>query len=41
MEREITLSGISFVYPTAKTLELFTYYEVNEVSFGISMVVGV
>ena len=41
MEREITLSGISFVYPTAKTLELFTYYEVNELSFGICMVVGV
>lgn len=41
MEREIALGGISFVYPTAKTLELFTYYEVNELSFGISMVCGV
>ena len=41
MEREIALSGISFVYPTAKTLELFTYYEVNELSFGVSMVIGV
>ncbi len=41
MEREIALSGISFVYPTAKTLELFTYYEVNELSFGITMVIGV
>jgi uncharacterized membrane protein YedE/YeeE len=41
MERDIGLSGISFVYPTAKTLELFTYYEVNELSFGISMVCGV
>lgn len=41
MEREIELTAISFVYPTAKTLELFTYYQVNEVTFGISMVVGV
>ena len=41
MERDISLSGISFVYPTAKTLELFSYYEVNELSFGISMVCGV
>jgi uncharacterized protein len=41
MEREIALSGISFVYPSAKTLELFTYYEVNELSFGVSMVCGV
>ena len=41
MERVIDLTGISFVYPSAKTLELFTYYEVNELSFGISMVIGV
>lgn len=41
MEREIALSGISFVYPTAKTLELFTYYELNELSFGVCMVCGV
>ena len=41
MEREIALAGISFVYPSAKTLELFTYYEVNELSFGVSMVCGV
>jgi len=41
MEREIAIAGISFVYPTAKTLELFTYYEVNELSFGISLVCGV
>ena len=41
IERVIDLTGISFVYPSAKTLELFTYYEVNELSFGISMVIGV
>ena len=41
MEREIAISGISFVYPSAKALELFTYYEVNELSFGVSMVCGV
>ena len=41
MERTINLTGITFVYPTAKTLELFTYYEVNELSFGIALVIGV
>jgi len=41
MEREIILDGITFVYPTAKTLELFMYYEVNELSFPISLVCGV
>jgi len=41
MEREIVLDGITFVYPTAKTLELFMYYEVNELSFPISLVCGV
>lgn len=41
MERVIDLTGISFVYPSAKALELFTYYEVNELSFGVSMVCGV
>lgn len=41
MERIIASSGISFVYPTAKSLELFMYYEVNDFSFEISLVIGV
>lgn len=41
MEREIALSSITFVYPTAKALELFTYYQVNELSFGITIICGV
>ena len=41
MERTIELSSITFVYPIAKTLELFTYYQVNEVSFAIAIIVGV
>ncbi|KAB7884376.1 YeeE/YedE family protein [Poseidonibacter ostreae] len=41
MEREIALDGITFVYPTAKTVELFMYYEVNEFSFPIALVCGV
>lgn len=41
IEREIELSSITFVYPTAKTLELFTYYQVNELSFGITIICGV
>jgi 4-amino-4-deoxy-L-arabinose transferase-like glycosyltransferase len=41
LEREIALSGISFVYPIGKTIELFSYYEVNELSFAITLVCGV
>lgn len=40
-ERNISASSLSFVYPIGKTLELFTYYEINELSFGISLVCGV
>jgi len=41
MERIIPLEGITFVYPTAKSLELFMFYQVNELSFPISIVIGV
>lgn len=41
MERVIDLTGITFVYPTAKSLELFMFYQVNELSFAISIVIGV
>jgi replicative DNA helicase len=40
MEKEIQVQAISFVYPSAKTLELFTYYQVNEFSFGVCLVIG-
>lgn len=41
IERLIPVTGVTFVYPTAKSLELFMYYEVNELSFAISLVAGV
>lgn len=41
MERTINLSGVSFVYPTAKSIELFSYFEVNELTFGICLIIGV
>lgn len=41
MERLINLAGITFVYPTAKSLEMFMYYEVNQLTFSISLVCGV
>lgn len=41
MERVIALTGITFVYPTAKTVELFMFYQVNELTFAISTVCGV
>ena len=37
----VELSGITFVYPTAKSIELFMLYEVNEFSFPISLVCGI
>ncbi|TLP40444.1 YeeE/YedE family protein [Arcobacter arenosus] len=41
IERMIDPAGITFVYPTAKTLELFMLYQVNELSFSISLIVGI
>ncbi len=41
IERMIDPTGITFVYPTAKTLELFMLYQVNELSFSISLIVGI
>lgn len=41
IERVINLSSLSFVYPSAKTLELFAFYEIKNLSFGISTVIGV
>ncbi len=40
IDKEIQTQAISFVYPSAKTLELFTYYQVNEFSFGVCLVIG-
>lgn len=40
-ERDIALTSISFVYPIGKTIELFTYYEINELTFAITLVCGV
>ncbi len=41
MERTIDLSSITFVYPIGRTLEFFSYYEVNELSFAITIIIGV
>ena len=41
MERLIDLSGISFVYPTSKSLELFMFYQVNYFTFPIALLCGV
>ena len=41
IERVVELSGITFVYPTAKTVELFMLYQVNELTFSISLVCGI
>ncbi|RXJ68270.1 hypothetical protein CRV08_08440 [Halarcobacter ebronensis] len=41
MERVIELNGVTFVYPAAKTMEFFTYYQISELNFPISLVFGV
>ncbi len=41
LERPVSFTSMTFVYPTAKTLELFSYYEVNELNFTISVILGV
>lgn len=41
IERVVNPEGISFVYPTGKTIELFMLYQVNELTFSISLVLGV
>lgn len=41
IERVVNIEGISFVYPTGKTIELFMLYQVNELTFSISLVLGV
>ncbi len=41
MERQIPLESVTFVYPTAKTLEFFTYFQVTQLSFGVSVILGV
>lgn len=41
IERVVNLNGITFVYPTAKSLELFMMYQVNDLTFPISLILGI
>ena len=41
IEREISISSVTFVYPTAQTLEFFSFFQVTELSFGVSIILGV
>jgi uncharacterized membrane protein YedE/YeeE len=41
LEREIAISSVSFVYPAAQTLEYFAFFQVIDLSFGISIILGV
>ena len=41
IEREINLTSVTFVYPTAQTLEFFSFFQVTELSFGVSVILGV
>lgn len=39
-ERSVNFASLSFVYPSAQTLEFFTSSELNTLNFGICLVVG-
>ena len=39
-ERNIELSSISFVYPSARALEFVTSYNLTELSFGVCLIFG-
>ena len=41
IEREINVTSVTFVYPTAQTLEFFSFFQVTELSFGVSVILGV
>jgi uncharacterized membrane protein YedE/YeeE len=41
IERIIQLTGITFVYPTAQTIELFSNYNVTDLMFPVSLLIGV
>ncbi|NQY25053.1 MAG: YeeE/YedE family protein [Campylobacteraceae bacterium] len=41
MERLIDLQAISFIYPSAQSLELFMFYQVNELQFSVALLLGV
>jgi uncharacterized membrane protein YedE/YeeE len=41
MEREIKLASMAFVFPTARTLEFFAFYEVTELQFAIAVILGI
>lgn len=41
IERIVNLEAISFIYPTAQTIDLFSNYRVNELTFSISLLIGV
>lgn len=39
--RYVNFTSITFVGPSARTLELFTHYKTNHLDFGISLIIGV
>lgn len=41
IEREVLFGSLSFIYPTAQTLDLFANYQVNNLNFGIAVILGV
>ena len=40
IEKEIQVQALSYVYPSAKTLEFFTFFEITELSIGVCIVLG-
>src|SRR5574344_1161543 len=40
IEKEIQVQALSYVYPSAKTLEFFTFFEITELSIGVCIDLG-
>ena len=40
IEKEIQVQALSYVFPSAKTLEFFTFFEITELSIGVCIVLG-
>ncbi|AXK48681.1 hypothetical protein CRU87_05885 [Aliarcobacter trophiarum LMG 25534] len=39
-EKSVQVQALSFVFPSAKTLEFFTFFEITELSIGVCIVLG-
>jgi len=41
IEREVVLASMAFIYPSAQTLEFFTSYEIVDLKFPVTVILGI